>query len=400
MYKIQEPNLKDFVDNDVLPESCVTTLWFDYRHATSPTRYSDCEATFLDNVGWGQDGARGDFYILTKWGGSSGLARLFKIPASIWSQAKADASFIYSPRVVVGDTSGLSGVMWTRAEATLDGTVIALGTYYNQYLFLRCPGMTVAEALSVSSPCEDWSIAYWNSQFETIAWSPDGSSTLEISECYSGSCDPNVPMVFTSMNYTYDPQTSTYCKEERGPTDEDPSPSPTESPTAAPCASVLISNEKLYSTAREPRFICSPNGMYRFGINAVDNDLALWNEDTKIWSAGTGACCGDNDSFLVMQRMDANLVLREDVIRGDGQEQRRVIWTSQTANLQYSGAYLSIKDDGIARIVFNGTQLWSTADDVTVPGSSAMTDAPARAPTPRYKAFAKPKSGKKGNISD
>ena len=398
LYKVREPNHSDFVDNDILPESYVTTLWFDYRHASSPTRYSDCEATLLDSVGWGQGGAPGDLYILTKWGGGSGLTRLFKIPASVWSQAKADGSFVYSPRAV-GDYSAkntLSRVMWTRAESTLDGTVIALGTYTNQYLFLRCPGMTVANALAVPDAqyCETWSIAYGNSQFETIAWSPDGSSTLEISECYGRSCDPNVPMVFTMMNYTYDPQTSMYCEERE--TTEEPSTSPSESPSVsimpsvsevpstaptAPCASVLGAGEILYSK-QEPRFICSPNGLYRFGIDATDNDLALWKQDTKIWSAGTKACCGDYDVFLIMQDTDANLVLRENVIR-DGQEKRLAIWTSQTSNLQYGGAYLSIKNNGIAQIVFNETQLWSTTEGATEPGSFAVTEAPMPVPTTR-----------------
>lgn len=380
LYKVKEPNYVDFADNDVLPESYVTTLWFNYYHATSPTRYSDCEATLVDSVGWGQDGAPGDLYIVTKWGWNSGLTRLFKIPARIWSQAKADGSFVYSPRAVgnYSAINGLSGVTWTRAESTLDGTVIALGTYYDQYLFLRCPGMTVADALAVPGTqyCETWPIAYWDSQFETIAWTPDGSSTLEISECYGNSCDPNVPMVFTKMNYTYDPQTSWYC-EEVGPTK---APSPSAAPNT-PCASTLNATEMLYSN-QEPSFICSPNGEYRFGIDASNSDLALWQQETKIWSAGTANCCGDNEVFLIMQGTDGNLVLREDVIR-DGQEQRLVLWMSQTNNTQREGAFLSIKNDGVARIIWNETELWSTtADDSTVSGSASVTDAPTRAPTP------------------
>lgn len=199
-------------------------------------------------------------------------------------------------------------------------------------------------------------------------------------------------MVATTMNYTYDPQRSWHCVE-RGPT-EDPSLSPSESPSVSitptvskmpspapttPCLSILGAGEILYSD-QEPRFICSPNGMYRFGIDATDNDLALWRNETKTWSAGTAACCDNNEVFLIMQGMDGNLVLREGIIR-DGHEQRLAIWASQTSNLQYGGAYLSLGNDGIARIGLNETQLWSTEEDVIVSGSSGVTDAPTPLPT-------------------
>lgn len=54
IYKIQEPHPSTFKDNDILPASSVTTLRFNYFHPSSPTRYSDCEAMFLDHKGWGQ----------------------------------------------------------------------------------------------------------------------------------------------------------------------------------------------------------------------------------------------------------------------------------------------------------------------------------------------------------
>ena len=224
IYKIKEPDRNDFQDNDILPDSSVSTLWFNYFHPSSPTRYADCEAVFLDNTGWGEGGEVGDFYIVTKWEDygpflpANTLNRLFKIPAQAWTQATEDANYTYSPEAVgfygnAQDSNGLMGYTWTRGEMTFDGTLIALGDYYDQYLFLRCPGMSVAEALAVEGTqfCQTWPIEYWDSQFETIAWAPDKSRTLEISECYSTSCTPDPPMVWSTMDYTYDPDISVAC---------------------------------------------------------------------------------------------------------------------------------------------------------------------------------------------
>jgi len=408
IYRITEPNPNDFQDNDVLPESYVTTLNFNYFHSSSPTRYSDCEAMFLDNKGYGEGGAPGDMYLVTKWGTSSTNIRLFKFPAHVWKQAKEDADFIYSPKAVGDYSKGLQsnslmGRTWTRAEMTLDGTVIALGTFYDQYLFLRCPDMTVARALAADGPgpCESWPIAYWDSQFETIAWSPDGASTLEISECYGNTCKPNVPMVFTTMDYTYDHGRS-WCRPTIPP--DAPSSSPTSSPmptvmptvssapstSSAPtasCSSVLRGAEMLYAD-KIPSFICSPNGVYRFGVSD-DSDLALWRGDTKIWSAET--CCQTTDVYLIMQLTDANLVLKSHV----NFTEMKAIWSSGTANFNYGGAQLSVEDDGQARIRFNGTEIWSNINGATpvVPSSSpssspmptvmpTVSSAPSTSPAP------------------
>jgi hypothetical protein len=156
IHKIKEPKWEDFEDGAVLPESYVTTLWFDYSHASSPTLKANCEAVFLDTVGWGAGGAIGDFYFITKWEGSDRrtLNRLFQIPANVWTLAKNDPNFVVSPEAVGfygnGEASNpLMGHTWTRAEMTLDGTLIALGNYRNQYLFLRCPGKSVAETIAM-----------------------------------------------------------------------------------------------------------------------------------------------------------------------------------------------------------------------------------------------------------
>lgn len=234
IYKIQEPNLDDFQDNDIIDESMVMILWFNYFDDSSPTRFADCEAVFLDSVGWGDGAEVGDFYLVTKWDPSSTLNRLFKIPAQAWLQAANDPDFVYSAQAVGNydngnDSNAIMGRMWTRAEMTFDGTLIALGDYYDQYLFLRCQGMSVAEALAVEGTlyCLTWPIGYWEgSQFEAISWTPDKSATLEVSECGWGtSCNPDPPMVFTYMDYTYNPDTSIACPLESD-TDTNTSPTP------------------------------------------------------------------------------------------------------------------------------------------------------------------------------
>ncbi len=169
-------------------------LRFNYSHASSPMQFASCEAVFLDNVRWG-GGAIGDFYPITKRGGqeSQTLSHLCKIPADIWTLAKNDPNFLYSPEAAIfydkGEQSNpLMGHTWTRAAMTLDSTLIALGNYQHQYLFLRCPGASMVETIALEESLDfaKWDIEYEkNSKFETIAWTTNKSKMLEISECAS-----------------------------------------------------------------------------------------------------------------------------------------------------------------------------------------------------------------------
>lgn len=204
LYKIREPLLEELDDNDRLSSTQVWVLPYDYLHKSSPSDFADCEAIFIDHVGWGEGGAKGDIYVLTKWNSEDyDKARLHKIPASAWSMDGGDTiAPLYSP-AVVGDYSdggsSITSASWTRADMALDGTVIALGDYQYSYLYLRCPGQSVEEALVSSTPCARWLNTFFDDarQFETTAWLPDGSRTLQLSECYA--CD--MPMVWTSMEY-------------------------------------------------------------------------------------------------------------------------------------------------------------------------------------------------------
>jgi hypothetical protein len=193
--KIREPLLADFNDNDVIPMSYLSLLTLDYRDASAPTDFADSEAMFIDHVGWGAGSRVGDIYLVTKWDESkrSGYNRLFKIPASVWPTVMDGSSTpSYSVKAVgsYNDPSGgLQQQTWTGADATYDGTLIALGTMDANYLFLRCPGATVEEALAAPGGTTR-SCLQWNSpspgQVETISWSYDGMRTINIPEGNNG----------------------------------------------------------------------------------------------------------------------------------------------------------------------------------------------------------------------
>jgi len=224
--KLQEPNLDAFLKASVTapPNSreapapeleveghLISWINFDYNHPTSPTIYADSEAIFVDPVGWGKDGAMGDVYVVTKWNNTTkDWTRLFKIPANIpWSMRSDQQSILfspYSPEAVSGGpsttttTTGRQGSeelfqsIWTEADITPDGTILALSTQETTTIFLRCPGSTVAETLVHESSCTSWKHP-GRGQVETVAFSPDLSRVLTIPE------GPRPRMGWTDVHY-------------------------------------------------------------------------------------------------------------------------------------------------------------------------------------------------------
>ncbi|CAJ1951876.1 unnamed protein product [Cylindrotheca closterium] len=202
--KIREPQLEDYADTDFIPDSHISVLTVDYSHPSSPTAYADVEAVFVDHKGWGEGGAVGDVYFVTKfdrgWQAYYQFTRLLKIPPSAWPPMGQKGH--YSPFAVghydwdgVPDASGrwtlvtdgqLMGNTWRGGEMSFDGTLIGLATTQNSTLFLRCPGTSVADALAApnagSKYCRLWDSPTGFTQVETFAFSPGGGRSLVVPE--------------------------------------------------------------------------------------------------------------------------------------------------------------------------------------------------------------------------
>ena len=122
---------------------------------TYPGGPADAEALVAD--------PSGDVFILTKV--VLGQARLLRIPASSWVDSETVAETVGSVDV------GLLGIV-TGADASPDGTLVAVRTYFDVYLF---SGDTVADALAgprcaAPAPSER--------QGEAIALTPTGYLTI------------------------------------------------------------------------------------------------------------------------------------------------------------------------------------------------------------------------------
>jgi hypothetical protein len=199
--KIQEPDITLYTDDAELPSTVLKIVYFNYKDPSSPTPYADSESIFLDHTGWGEDGAVGDVYVVTKWNRDNAAKnnRIFKIPNSVWTNSTSVAT-IYSPQAVGEYTqatdTGIMGRIWTRADMSPDGTIIALGNDFRTHLFLRCPGQSVAEVLASANTteCYNWDNTV-SGQVETLAFTADGNQTLVIPE---GS---NANMQWTEMKY-------------------------------------------------------------------------------------------------------------------------------------------------------------------------------------------------------
>ena len=210
--QVAEPPWDVWHDYAELPLDSVSILPFDYSHPSSPTLYADSESLFIDHTGWG-GGSRGDLYLVTKWGGDNN--RLFYFPVEAW-QTHAARGAVYAP-AAVGNydnrTMDLLNEPFLRADMTQDGTVIALGGETRTRLFLRCPGQSVAEALTPGNSnsnhdnnnndnthhgasCFDWnSDTSRNCRHESFAWTPDGQRNVQVPEGLTPS------MKWTDMDY-------------------------------------------------------------------------------------------------------------------------------------------------------------------------------------------------------
>ncbi|CAJ1926681.1 unnamed protein product [Cylindrotheca closterium] len=188
IYKIKEPVLAAYARTSArsisYPATTVTALEIDYLDASSPARTGNSEGVFLDHAGWGRGGAIGDIYIVTK---SRDFGRLYKVPASAWP-TNGQTYAKYSPQVVGSNYNDgeFRRFLWTSASMSWDGTKIIMGTVHRNYVFLRCPGQTVEEAIVGRDACMIWEnppeAADDKKQFEAVAWYPNGNTVLNIAE--------------------------------------------------------------------------------------------------------------------------------------------------------------------------------------------------------------------------
>jgi hypothetical protein len=197
IFKVFEPQIDDFItDNPVLSSfHPITALQIDYSHETSPTPFANSEAVFIDHTGSGQDESIGDIYLVTKWNSgknSNKWTRLFKIPVSAWSSRNTVEQ--YSPEAV-GSYNTISdpnnpffNMTWTGAAMSSDGEMIALTEKNTTHIFLRCPGVTVAESLTADDvqSCTSYinpdEGAHPGKQYEAISFSPDGKTIYNMAE--------------------------------------------------------------------------------------------------------------------------------------------------------------------------------------------------------------------------
>ncbi|MEE9205670.1 MAG: hypothetical protein V3U50_01670 [Acidimicrobiia bacterium] len=114
------------------------------------------------------DPSTGDSFIVTKT--ATGRSSVFRIPSGAWSQPSAEAQ-----HVATIDLGALSLV--TAGSISPDGSVIALRTYLDVWLWERRTGETVADALR-GVPCRAPAAA--EPQGEALGF--DGTGYLTISE--------------------------------------------------------------------------------------------------------------------------------------------------------------------------------------------------------------------------
>lgn len=148
-----------------------------------------------------------------------------------------------------------------------------------------------------------------------------------------------------------------------------PAPVEVRSPTSsAPtstngCISVLAGGGRI--ELYPGQFVCSPSGMYRFGMDST-GDLGLWKNANKKWSAGTGGDNSGSDNYVKL-RDDGTLIVRNS---------ERVLWLSDTSSSgsSYEGSTIEVHDDGVATITSStGFYIWSSAaafDELIVDAST------------------------------
>jgi hypothetical protein len=117
------------------------------------------------------DPSTGDLFVVGKtW--DAGSVGVYRIPADA-----APGNPVAMERV--GEVPALAGEMVTGGDVSVDGSLVALRTYFGVQVWDRGPGQTVADALA-GEPCE--APAPLEVQGEALAFTPDGRGYVTIAE--------------------------------------------------------------------------------------------------------------------------------------------------------------------------------------------------------------------------
>lgn len=117
------------------------------------------------------DPSTGDLFVVSKtW--DAGPVGVYRIPADA-----TPGTPVVMERV--GEVPALAGEMVTGGDMSVDGSLVALRTYFGVQVWDRGPGQTVADALA-GEPCE--APAPFEVQGEALAFTPDGLGYVTIAE--------------------------------------------------------------------------------------------------------------------------------------------------------------------------------------------------------------------------
>ena len=195
--KFTEPNLNSMNlspdDTVVIANQDIWILPYNYFHESHPTDWADCEGIFIDNTGWGgEQYSIGDIYVVPKWATKTLYLhnnRLLHVPVSAWQGGRRTTEGLtiydtYSPPAVgeYNEWGLFFQYQWTGADMSRDGTVISISNPKNSTFFLRCPGESVADALTGTAQGCNTVDHSARGQVETSAFAPDGMGYLEIPE--------------------------------------------------------------------------------------------------------------------------------------------------------------------------------------------------------------------------
>jgi hypothetical protein len=162
IYRVREPGDRpDGTDRPVPVDETFTVAYVD--------GHRDAEALMADPVD-------GTLVIVSKqWDGT--VAGAYELPAEVVLAEQAPDDTVLLERVA--DVPGTEGVFVTGGEVSADGSLIALRTYTEVWLFDRAPDESVTDALAGGADC---AVEVDEPQGEAVAFSPTGDGFVTISE--------------------------------------------------------------------------------------------------------------------------------------------------------------------------------------------------------------------------